>query len=504
MLRRPPAAIGLAIVVTAVAVAVLGPSLAPHDPFAITGGSLAAPSRVNLMGTDALGRDVFSAILFGARTSLVVASVVSLLAIVWGGAIGLLSGYRGGWLDDLCMRTADLFQVIPRFFLAVVAIAVLGPGLDRLVLVLALTSWPVIARVVRGEVMAIRELDYIRAATALGGSAPHIIRRQLLPNVMPTLAVTGGLLFAQVLLLQSMLDFLGLGDPAHISWGQMASQAQGFLREAWWLALFPGAAIMLTVLGVNLVADALSVRHLAVPMHQPLHQPLHQPSLQPTPTMHHARALLLVALLPLAPATLHAQAVLRPLPSGRATTEVTLVYPRPAAPTPAMAGMTPATAAPSPAPAATPAARPAAPEPKPLAIRIDYGQPHLRGRTLHTDSLVPYDKGWRTGASASTTLTTDVDLRLGGALVAKGTYVLYTIPSRTSWQLVVQRNTNQSPMKYDDKDDVARIPLRHVALASPMESLTFWLIPSLADGPAHGELRIAWGTDQLSTDWSIR
>ena len=178
---------------------------------------------------------------------------------------------------------------------------------------------------------------------------------------------------------------------------------------------------------------------------------------------------------------------------------------RPAATMPAAS---PATAAPRTGAAATmPAASPAAapmPAAKPLVIRIEYGQPHLRGRTLHTDSLVPYDKAWRTGASASTTLTTDVDLLIGGARIAKGTYVLYTLPGRAGWKLILQRSVGQSAMQYSDSNDVARIDLRHSTLATPLESLTMWLIPSLEPGLARGELRFAWGSDQLSTDWSIR
>lgn len=199
--------------------------------------------------------------------------------------------------------------------------------------------------------------------------------------------------------------------------------------------------------------------------------------------------------------TLQAQAALRASPSGRATTEVTLSVPRPAGtPMAGMAGMgmTPATgAAAAPAAAATPA-------PKPLSIRVDYGQPHLRGRTLHTDSLVPYDKPWRLGANASTTLTTDVDLSIGGATVPKGAYVLYAIPRRDSWSLVIQRNVGQSAMQYADSNDVARIELRRTSLAAPVESLTMWLIPAGGAGPAAGELRFAWGTQQLSTSWAVK
>ena len=199
-----------------------------------------------------------------------------------------------------------------------------------------------------------------------------------------------------------------------------------------------------------------------------------------------AAALLLTS----AASALHAQRVLRPAPSGRASSEVSLSYPRPAA--------APGTAN-APAPTAM-----AAPAEKPLVIRLEYGQPHLRGRALHTDSLVPYDKPWRTGASGLTTLTSDVDLVLGGSTLAKGTYVLFTIPGRAGWKLIVQKSVGQSAMEYDQGNDVARIDLRYASLPTPMEAFTMWLIPSLQPGPAKGELRFAWGADQLSTDWSIK
>lgn len=187
-----------------------------------------------------------------------------------------------------------------------------------------------------------------------------------------------------------------------------------------------------------------------------------------------------LALLATVTATLGAQPSLRPAPSSRATTEVTLSYPRDQAP-----------------PGATP-----------VSIRIDYGQPHLRGRPLHTDSLVPFDKPWRTGANAATTLTTGVDLVIGGKLVPKGTYVLSTLPRRAGWELVVQQSaaagTMQPATQSDTAKDVARIALAQQAAAVPLESLTMWLIPSTAAGPARGELRIAWGAFVLSAPWEVR
>lgn len=184
------------------------------------------------------------------------------------------------------------------------------------------------------------------------------------------------------------------------------------------------------------------------------------------------------------PAPLPAQGPMRVAPSGRATTEVELTL-------------------------VDSAARAAA---QPAKIRIDHGQPHLRGRRLLTDSLVPYDKVWRTGANAPTTLTTDVDLVIGGANVPKGTYVLQTIPARTGWKLLIQRNAGPSQAAPstapDPAIDVARVDLRQVTLPAAVESLTFWLIPALQPagqaGAPRGELRLAWGTIALATDWSVR
>lgn len=181
--------------------------------------------------------------------------------------------------------------------------------------------------------------------------------------------------------------------------------------------------------------------------------------------------------------SLAAQSGLRPSPSGRATSVVTLAVPRP-----------------EPAPGAQPAA--ASTEP-PITIALDYGQPHLRGRTLHTDSLVPYDKPWRTGANDPTTLSTGVDLVVGGASIPAGKYVLYTIPARGDWKLVIQKSAGQTA-EYKPEHDVARVDLRRRVLAEPVESLTMWLVPSTAPGKAQGELRLAWGTSLLSTTWSVK
>ena len=191
------------------------------------------------------------------------------------------------------------------------------------------------------------------------------------------------------------------------------------------------------------------------------------------------KRLTIFAVSALAAANLHAQGPMRVAPSGRATSEVVLTL-------------------------VDSVARAAA---KPSIIKLDYGQPHLRGRAIHTDSLVPYDKTWRTGANTATTLTTDVDLDLGGATVAKGKYVVLTLPSKTGWKLILQKEPTQPPVPdapYNPALDVARVDLRQTTLATPMESLTMWLIPSRDAGKPRGQLIIAWSTVSLSTAWAMK
>ncbi|MFP4311147.1 MAG: ABC transporter permease [Nitriliruptoraceae bacterium] len=239
-----------------VLVAILAPWLAPHDPFRVVGPALAPPSAEYPMGTDGIGRDVLSGILLGTRTSLAIAAAVGLLTGAIGVLIGALGGYLGGRIDDALLRVTELVQVLPRFFLAILVLALFGPGTDRLVVVLALTAWPLLARVVRSQVLVVVALPFIEAARATGARAPRILLRHVLPNAVPTAMTTLGVVLAQVILLEASLGFLGLGDPSTMSLGALAGEAQRFLRRAWWLSVFPGGAIVLIVLGVNLLIDA--------------------------------------------------------------------------------------------------------------------------------------------------------------------------------------------------------------------------------------------------------
>src|SRR6266545_503609 len=251
-------AAGLVLTLALFAIAGLADVVAPIDPFASVGRPLSSPSRLHTLGTDDLGRDLLSGVVHGARTSLLVALSVTLLASTIGVAVGSLAGYRAGSVDDLVMRVTELVLVVPRFFLAVVVIALFGAEVDRLILVLGLASWPVIARVVRAQTLSLVRREFVDAARALGASEVRVMVRHVLPNALPAALVVISVNAASVILLEAGLGFLGLGDPRMMSWGYLANNAQRFLRVAWWMALFPGAAIALAVLGLNLLGDAVN------------------------------------------------------------------------------------------------------------------------------------------------------------------------------------------------------------------------------------------------------
>ncbi len=257
-LGLPSGLVGAGLTTAVVAVAVFAETIAPGGPFAIGGPPLRPPSGGYPMGTDDLGRDIFAGVVHGMRTSLLIVAGVTLLSTVVGMAIGLTAGYRTGIVDSALMRLTEFVQVVPRFFLAVVAIALFGPGTDRLVVLLGLTSWPLLARVVRAETASLRTSEFVLAAEASGASAPRIVVRHLLPNALGPLIVVIVLSASQVVLVEAGLAFLGLGDPQVISLGGLAFNAQRFLRIAWWMAVFPGLAIGAVILGLNLLADGLN------------------------------------------------------------------------------------------------------------------------------------------------------------------------------------------------------------------------------------------------------
>jgi peptide/nickel transport system permease protein len=259
-LRRNRAALaGLIIVGALVLVAIFAPLLASYNPYAVSlDERLQPPGAGHLLGTDELGRDVLSRLLYGARVSLWVGLVTVLLAGLIGVSGGLAAGYLGGYWDVVVMRLVDVFLAFPVIILAIAIVAVRGPGLTNVLLALALVYWTTYARVARGVVLALREEEYTWAARALGASAPRIMLRHLLPNAVAPLVVLASLGMGTAILAEAALSFLGLGiQPPEASWGSMLNAGMQFLRDAGFLSTFPGLAIFVTVLGFNLLGDGL-------------------------------------------------------------------------------------------------------------------------------------------------------------------------------------------------------------------------------------------------------
>lgn len=265
LFRNRAALVGLVILAGVAASAVLAPVVAPQDPIAQEialrlkpPGWTAAAGRIYLLGTDHLGRDILSRLIFGARISLAIGFSAVALAGTLGTLIGLVAGYRGGRVDDFCMRLTDTMLAMPFILLALAVIAVLGPSLRNIIFVLGITSWVSYARVVRAEVLSLRTREFVAAARALGGGGRRIVFRHLLPNVLTPVIVIATLEVARMVILESALSFLGLGvQPPTPTWGGMLADGRAYLSTAWWLATFPGLCIMLTVLGINLLGDWL-------------------------------------------------------------------------------------------------------------------------------------------------------------------------------------------------------------------------------------------------------
>ena len=256
--RHPTGIVGLLGTAVVLGIGLAAPWLAPNRPFATVAPPLVPPSRAFPMGSDALGHDLFSQVIHGARSSLLIAAVVSVLVLAIGTTVGLVAGSARSWIDDVLMRSAEVVQIIPRFFLALLVSAMFGAGTMRLALLLGLTSWPTLARIVRAETQSLIERDFVTSARSQGAPRRRVLTHEILPNVVPTTFAYLGLVVAQALLVEAGIGFLGLGDPNTVSWGQLAGEAQRFLRVAWWLPVFPGACIALTVLSLNLLGDALS------------------------------------------------------------------------------------------------------------------------------------------------------------------------------------------------------------------------------------------------------
>ncbi|WP_285409795.1 ABC transporter permease [Variovorax sp. efr-133-TYG-130] len=258
--RNKGAVFGLIVLMLVALVTALGPFIAQNNPWDMVGTPFAAPMAEQglLLGTDTMGRDILSGIVTGARVSLLIGVVSTVVSLLIGVSIGAVSGYFGGWIDATLMRFTELFQAIPSFALAIVLVAIFQPSVQSIVTAIAIVSWPPVARLVRSEFLTLRQRDFVAAAQLAGQSTPRIILTQILPNAASPIVVMASLMVATAILLESSLSFLGLGDPNQMSWGYMVGSARTVLRQAWWMAVFPGVAILLTVLALNLVGEGLN------------------------------------------------------------------------------------------------------------------------------------------------------------------------------------------------------------------------------------------------------
>jgi peptide/nickel transport system permease protein len=258
-LRSPISTVVGTLLVSIVVVGVVcAPLITRVDPMGLSPDTLLEPSWAHPMGTDDLGRDGLARVLYGGRASLVIGLFSAALSVILGMTIGMVAGFFGGAIDETLMRITEAFQILPKLLVAVVVVSLIGSGLTNEVLVIGLLSWPATARVIRGRVQVIRHEEFIAAAEMSGASWLRVLTRHVAPNVFSFLLVSASLQVASAIMSESFLSFLGLGDPAHPSWGLLLQQGQLFLSDAWWLTTFPGIALAMTILGLNLLGDGVS------------------------------------------------------------------------------------------------------------------------------------------------------------------------------------------------------------------------------------------------------
>lgn len=261
LLRNPASVIGLALVLLMLACALFAPFIAPYDPIR---GDLAnkyvlPPSLENPFGTDAIGRDILSRVIYGAQISLKIALAAQAIALLIGVTVGMVTGYFGGWVDVLIMRVVDIIMAFPLLIIAIALTGVLGSSELNIILTLGLVNWTVTARIVRSQVLSVKQMEYVTAARSLGANDLMLMGRHILPNIIAPVIVYTTLGLGSVILAEAALSFLGLGSAqqATPSWGKMLTESRAFIRSAWWMPFFPGLAILVTVMGFNLLGDGL-------------------------------------------------------------------------------------------------------------------------------------------------------------------------------------------------------------------------------------------------------
>lgn len=257
--RNVGAVVGLVILAIVGLTAILAPIVFPFSPWEMRGVPFMPPGEMGFpLGSDSLGRDVAAGIAHGTLVSLLVGGVSTVVALAIGITLGAVAGYAGGRVDDAVMRFTEFFQTIPSFVLAVVLVAIFTPSITSIVIAIAIVSWPPVTRVVRAEFLSLRSREFVQAAEVLGRSRIAIMLTEILPNALSPIIVLSSLMVATAILLESALSFLGLGDPNLMSWGFMIGAGRSVIRLAWWMSVFPGVAIFLTVLALNLVGEGLN------------------------------------------------------------------------------------------------------------------------------------------------------------------------------------------------------------------------------------------------------
>jgi len=265
LLKSKTGTVGLFIIVIVFLTAIFANILAPHDPGAINPVKMLKPpvwmdggEKEHILGTDNLGRDILSRIIYGSRVSLLVGVASVILAGLIGVVVGLVAGFYGGWVDMILMRLVDSFLSIPNILFALVFLSIFGPSVTTLIIVLGITNWVAYARIVRGETLSIKEREFVKAARSIGVKNSNIIIRHITPNVISSFIVISTLSVATTIILEASLSFLGLGiQPPTISWGGILSDGRDYLATSWWLATFPGIAITITVMGIIFLGDWL-------------------------------------------------------------------------------------------------------------------------------------------------------------------------------------------------------------------------------------------------------
>lgn len=264
-MRHRLAVVGSCMAIAVILIATLAPFLSPHNPYEqdilqrlLPPFSKNDEGKFYLLGTDHMGRDILSRIIYGSRISVIISLSSVLLSCLLGLNIGLIAGYYGGILDSILMRLVDLQLAFPFILLAMTIVALLGATMMNIIIVFAITSWPIYARVVRGSVLSAKEMDFVQAARAVGNHDVHIIYSEILPNVLGPLTVIASFEVARMIIMEAAMGFLGFGiQPPTPTWGNMLADGRGYVSDSWWLAAFPGMAIMFTAAGINFIGDGL-------------------------------------------------------------------------------------------------------------------------------------------------------------------------------------------------------------------------------------------------------